>query len=79
MLPDPYTEPEAADRNDKDHRRTASTERYSIQSNNDDSIGQDVGRHTEAKGLSASDFLPGAYEEPNRSNNECSVNNHERP
>ena len=79
MLPDSHTEPEAVDRNDKDHRHTASTERYSIQSNDDDSIGQDVGSHSEAKRLSTSDFLPGAYEEPNRSNNECSVNNYERP
>jgi len=79
MLPNPRSEPETVDRDDKDHCSSASTERHTIQSSDDEQVAQDVGSHTEAKRLSASNFLPSTYEKPNRSNNECSVNNREHP
>ncbi len=79
MLPNPHSEPETVNRDDKDHRGPASTERDSIQSNDDEDVGQDAGSHTEAKRLSAIDLLPRRREEPHRPNNEYGVNNHEHP
>ena len=79
VRPNPHSEPETVDRDDKDYRSSASTERYTIQSSDDEQVTQDVGSHTEAKRLSASNFLPSTYEKPNSSNNECSVNNREHP